>query len=64
MVKGRYDAENRHRIVSCHVFTLFYQRQISQLLTFLWASKVNRDVVIRNKRVMAINIFIVFRPAC
>jgi hypothetical protein len=23
-VKGRYDAENRHRIVSCHVFTLFY----------------------------------------
>jgi hypothetical protein len=29
-----------------------------------WASKVNRDVVIRNKRVMATNILIVFRPAC
>jgi hypothetical protein len=50
--------------VSCHVFTLVYQRQISQLLTFLWVSKVNRDVVIRNKGVMATNIFIVFRPAC
>jgi hypothetical protein len=29
IIKGRYDAENRHRIVRCHVFTLFYQTDFS-----------------------------------
>lgn len=32
-----------------HVLSLFYKRHTSHLLTFLWASKLNSKVGIRNK---------------